>query len=163
DLHAGRRPGGDQAAADGPDAGRPHGPVRPGRAEEVLHRGGTAPRGDKLMGEKVALRVWRGNAGQGTLPDYPGEANQGHGLLPAHGGGATGGGGGVDVGPRLQAPGGGDWGVRWNCKAGKCGSCSREINGRPRLACMSRMSLFPPDEPITITPLRTFPVIRDLV
>ena len=38
-----------------------------------------------------------------------------------------------------------------------------EINGRPRLACMTRMSIFAPGEPITITPLRTFPVIRDLV
>src|SRR6266536_2026843 len=56
-----------------------------------------------------------------------------------------------------------DLAVRWNCKAGKCGSCSMEINRRPRLACMTRMSLFAPDEPITITPLRTFPVIRDLV
>src|SRR5262249_57862574 len=54
-------------------------------------------------------------------------------------------------------------GVRGNGRGGRWGSCSREINGRPRLACMSGMSLFPPDEPITITPLRTFPVIRDLV
>ena len=45
----------------------------------------------------------------------------------------------------------------------KCGSCSMEINGRPRLACMTRMSIFEAGEPITITPLRTFPVIRDLV
>src|ERR1700723_2370509 len=59
-----------------------------------------------------------------------------------------------------QAP---DLAVRWNCKAGKCGSCSAEVNGRPRLMCLARLSTFPPGEPITITPMRTFPVIRDLV
>ena len=56
-----------------------------------------------------------------------------------------------------------DLAVRWNCKAGKCGSCSPEINGRPRLMCMTRMSDFDADETITVTPMRTFPVIRDLV
>jgi succinate dehydrogenase / fumarate reductase, iron-sulfur subunit len=53
--------------------------------------------------------------------------------------------------------------VRWNCKAGKCGSCSMEINGKPRLSCMTRMNSFAPDETITVQPLKTFPVIRDLV
>ena len=57
---------------------------------------------------------------------------------------------------------GGDLAIRWNCKAGKCGSCSAEINGRPKLLCMTRLSALP-QGPITITPLRTFPVIRDLV
>jgi succinate dehydrogenase and fumarate reductase iron-sulfur protein len=56
-----------------------------------------------------------------------------------------------------------DLAVRWNCKAGKCGSCSMEINGKPRLACMTRMNTFAEDETITVTPLRAFPVIRDLV
>ncbi|HVE74099.1 MAG TPA: succinate dehydrogenase/fumarate reductase iron-sulfur subunit, partial [Mycobacteriales bacterium] len=53
--------------------------------------------------------------------------------------------------------------VRWNCKAGKCGSCSAEINGRPRLLCLTRMSTFSESETITVTPMRAFPVIRDLV
>ncbi len=53
--------------------------------------------------------------------------------------------------------------MRWNCKAGKCGSCSAEINGRPRLMCMTRMSTFAEDETITVTPMRAFPVIKDLV
>ena len=101
------------------------------------------------MGEKVALRIWRGDAGQGTLTDYQVEANEGEVIL--------------DVLHRLQATQAGDLAVRWNCKAGKCGSCSMEINGRPRLACMTRMSVFDPAETITLTPLRTFPVIRDLV
>jgi succinate dehydrogenase / fumarate reductase iron-sulfur subunit len=53
--------------------------------------------------------------------------------------------------------------VRWNCKAGKCGSCSAEINGKPKLMCMTRMSTFAEDEVVMVTPLRTFPVIHDLV
>ena len=46
-----------------------------------------------------------------------------------------------------QAP---ELAVRWNCKAGRCGSCSAEINGKPRLMCMTRMSHFPEGEPITV-------------
>ena len=101
------------------------------------------------MGYKVALRVWRGDAGAGELADYQVEANEGEVVL--------------DVLHRLQATQAGDLAIRWNCKAGKCGSCSMEINGRPRLACMTRMSTFTQDETLTITPMRTFPVIRDLV
>ena len=59
-----------------------------------------------------------------------------------------------------QAP---DLAVRWNCKAGKCGSCSAEVNGRPRLTCKTRLDALPLDEPITIRPMKSFPVIRDLV
>ncbi len=101
------------------------------------------------MGTKVKLKVWRGDGGAGDLVDYEVEANEGEVVL--------------DVLHRLQATQAGDLAVRWNCKAGKCGSCSVEINGMPRLACMTRMSLFEPEETITVTPMRTFPVIRDLV
>jgi succinate dehydrogenase / fumarate reductase, iron-sulfur subunit len=101
------------------------------------------------MAEKVSLRIWRGDAGRGELVDYQAEVNEGEVVL--------------DILHRLQATQAGDLAVRWNCKAGKCGSCSMEINGRPRLACMTRMSTFEPGEPITLTPMRTFPVIRDLV
>src|SRR5258705_6221808 len=59
-----------------------------------------------------------------------------------------------------QAP---DLAVRWNCKAGKCGSCSAEVNGRPRLTCKTRIDALPLDQPITIFPMKAFPVIRDLV
>ena len=69
----------------------------------------------------------------------------------------------LDIIHRLQATQAPDLAVRWNCKAGKCGSCSAEINGRPRLLCMTRMSVFDRDETITVTPLRAFPVVRDLV
>jgi succinate dehydrogenase / fumarate reductase iron-sulfur subunit len=59
-----------------------------------------------------------------------------------------------------QAP---DLAVRWNCKAGKCGSCSAEVNGRPRLTCKTRMDALPLDQPITVSPMKAFPVIKDLV
>ena len=59
-----------------------------------------------------------------------------------------------------QAP---DLAVRWNCKAGRCGSCSAEVNGRPRLTCKLRLDSLPLDEPITVKPMRTFPVVKDLV
>ena len=95
------------------------------------------------------FRVWRGDAEGGDLVDYPVEVNEGEVVL--------------DIIHRLQQTEAQDLAVRWNCKAGKCGSCSAEINGRPRLMCMTRMSTFADDEVITVTPLRTFPVIRDLV
>ncbi len=56
-----------------------------------------------------------------------------------------------------------DLAVRWNCKAGKCGSCSAEVNGRPRLMCKTRMDDLPPGEPVVVTPMKTFPLIKDLV
>src|SRR6478735_7297071 len=90
------------------------------------------------MGYKAALRVWRGDAGAGELADYQVEVNEGEVVL--------------DVLHRLQATQASDLAIRWNCKAGKCGSCSMEINGRPRLACMTRMSTFTPEETLTITP-----------
>jgi succinate dehydrogenase / fumarate reductase iron-sulfur subunit len=95
------------------------------------------------------FRVWRGDATGGELADYTVEVNEGEVVL--------------DVMHRLQATQCGDLAVRWNCKAGKCGSCSAEINGRPRLMCLTRMNHFAEDEVVTVTPLRTFPVIRDLV
>src|ERR1700760_477936 len=95
------------------------------------------------------FRVWRGDDEKGDLQDYQVEVNEGEVVL--------------DVLHRLQATQTPDLAVRWNCKAGKCGSCSMEINGRPRLGCMTRMSTFTEEETLTITPVRTFPVIRDLV
>jgi succinate dehydrogenase / fumarate reductase iron-sulfur subunit len=69
----------------------------------------------------------------------------------------------LDVLHRIQAHQANDLALRWNCKAGKCGSCSMEINGRPRLSCMTRMNSFAPDATIRVQPLKTFPVIKDLV
>ncbi len=98
---------------------------------------------------KRHFRVWRGDSSGGELEDFDVEVNDGEVVL--------------DIIHRLQATEAPDLACRWNCKAGKCGSCSMEINGMPRLGCMTRMSTFTAAETITITPLRTFPVIRDLV
>ena len=101
------------------------------------------------MSYKAKFKVWRGDAGKGDLENYDVEVNEGEVVL--------------DIIHRLQATQTPDMAVRWNCKAGKCGSCSAEINGKPSLMCMTRMSTFTEDETVTVTPLRTFPVIRDLV
>ena len=100
-------------------------------------------------GYDATFRVWRGDASGGELQTFTVAVNEGEVVL--------------DVIHRLQATQAGDLAVRWNCKAGKCGSCSAEVNGRPKLLCMTRMSTFTEEETITVTPLRTFPVQRDLV
>ena len=56
-----------------------------------------------------------------------------------------------------------DLAVRWNCKAGRCGSCSAEVNGRPRLTCKTRLDALPLERPVTVFPMKTFPVVKDLV
>lgn len=101
------------------------------------------------MTHTAHFKVWRGDTDGGDLQDYEVEVNDGEVVL--------------DIIHRLQATQAADLAVRWNCKAGKCGSCSAEVNGRPRLMCMTRMSVFEPDETVTVTPLRAFPVVRDLV
>jgi succinate dehydrogenase / fumarate reductase, iron-sulfur subunit len=101
------------------------------------------------MGYRAKFRVWRGNAKSGALTNYDVEVNEGEVVL--------------DVIHRIQATEAPDLAVRWNCKAGKCGSCSAEVNGKPRLMCMTRMNTFDPEETITVSPMRAFPVIRDLV
>jgi succinate dehydrogenase / fumarate reductase iron-sulfur subunit len=64
---------------------------------------------------------------------------------------------------QIQAEQANDLAVRWNCKAGKCGSCSAEVNGMPRLMCMTRLSEVPLDRPVTVEPMKAFPLVRDLV
>ncbi len=95
------------------------------------------------------MRVWRGDARGGAFKEYRVPTDEGMVVL--------------DVIHKIQATQANDLAVRWNCKAGKCGSCSAEVNGRPRLMCMTRMNLFPAGEPITVAPMKTFPLIRDLV
>jgi succinate dehydrogenase iron-sulfur subunit len=102
-----------------------------------------------MMGTDVVMRIWRGDAAGGEFRDYGVVAEEGEVVL--------------DVLHRVQAYDANDLAIRWNCKAGRCGSCSAEINGLPRLMCMTRMNTLPPDEAVTLAPLRTFPVIRDLV
>ena len=99
--------------------------------------------------ERVTMRVWRGTAADGGFQEYQPEAGTGMVVL--------------DVIHRIQATDAPDLAVRWNCKAGRCGSCSAEINGKPRLMCMTRMEIFEPGETITVAPLKTFPLIKDLV
>ncbi|MEO7963552.1 MAG: 2Fe-2S iron-sulfur cluster-binding protein, partial [Gemmatimonadaceae bacterium] len=95
------------------------------------------------------FRIWRGEKGVGEFKDYSTTVSEGMVVL--------------DVIHQIQAEQAGDLAVRWNCKAGKCGSCSAEINGSPKLMCMTRMSELPADKPITVEPMRAFPHMRDLV
>ncbi len=104
------------------------------------------------MSDKATLRIWRADAtveGSGEFKEYEVETYPGMVVLDA-----------VHDVQAKQAP---DLAVRWNCKAGRCGSCSAEVNGKPRLLCMTRMSHFEPGEPITVTPMKTWPLIKDLV
>jgi len=100
------------------------------------------------MAEAI-MRVFRGDAKGGEFKEYRVPFEKGEVVL--------------DVLHRIQATQANDLAIRWNCKAGKCGSCSAEVNGRPRLTCMTRMGIFPPGEPITVAPMKTFPIIKDLV
>ncbi|HVS67164.1 MAG TPA: succinate dehydrogenase/fumarate reductase iron-sulfur subunit, partial [Mycobacteriales bacterium] len=102
-----------------------------------------------MSARDLHLRVWRGDGNGGDFVDYTVPVEEGEVIL--------------DAIHRLQATQASDLAVRWNCKAGKCGSCSAEINGKPGLMCMTRLSMFEPGETVTVTPMRTFPVIRDLV
>ena len=95
------------------------------------------------------FKIWRGNSKEGEFKTYNIKLEQGMVVL--------------DAIHRIQTQHAGDLAARWNCKAGKCGSCSMEINGRPQLACMTRMNEFSEDELITVQPLKAFPVIKDLV
>jgi succinate dehydrogenase / fumarate reductase, iron-sulfur subunit len=95
------------------------------------------------------MKVFRGRPGQGDFRDYTVDVDEGMVVL--------------DVIHRIQATQAPDLACRWNCKAGKCGSCSAEVNGKPRLMCMTRMDTFEAGETISVAPIRTFPIIRDLV
>src|SRR5437867_205191 len=95
------------------------------------------------------FRVWRGDAKGGAFKEY--EVEIGPGMVV------------LDAIHRIQATQAGDLAVRWNCKAGKCGSCSCEINGKPKLSCMTRISDYEEGETITVRPMKTFPVVKDLV
>lgn len=99
--------------------------------------------------KEAIFRVFRGDKNKGEYINYKIPITQGMVVL--------------DAIHEIQAEQAGDLAVRWNCKAGKCGSCSAEINGKPRLMCMTRLDTLPTEEPITVEPMRRFPLIRDLV
>ena len=98
---------------------------------------------------EATFRIWRGDRTAGAFKDYRTPIEEGMVVL--------------DAVHAIQAKDANDLAVRWNCKAGKCGSCSAEINGMPKLMCMTRLSDLPTDAPVTIEPMRAFPVVRDLV
>jgi succinate dehydrogenase / fumarate reductase, iron-sulfur subunit len=97
----------------------------------------------------TTFKIWRGERGKGALTDYTTDVSEGMVVL--------------DAMHQIQAENANDLAIRWNCKAGKCGSCSAEINGRPKLMCMTRMDELPANEPVTVEPMRAFPHVRDLV
>ena len=111
--------------------------------EEEPPRARPEPRG------AATFRVWRGDRSGGKLVDYRTGVAPGMVVL--------------DAIHQIQAELAPDLAVRWNCKAGKCGSCSAEVNGNPRLMCMTRLSELPLDRPVTVEPMRSFPPIKDLV
>src|ERR1041384_861568 len=97
----------------------------------------------------ATFRIWRGDAQGGEFADYTAEVSEGMVVL--------------DAVPQIQAKHANGLACRWNCKAGKCGSCSPEVNGMPRLMCMTRLSEIPLDQPITVEPIKAFPLLKDLV
>ena len=97
----------------------------------------------------ATFSVWRGDAGGGKFVDYTIETAPGMVVL--------------DAVRRIQADQANDLALRWNCKAGKCGSCSAEVNGMPRLMCMTRLSQLPLDKPVTVEPMKAFPHVKDLI
>jgi len=102
----------------------------------------------KTMAEETTLRIYRGDHQGGEMIEYKVPLAPGMVVLDA-----------VHAVQALHAP---DLAVRWNCKAGKCGSCGAEVNGKPKLMCMDRMDNYPPGDPITVRPMKTFPVVKDL-
>jgi succinate dehydrogenase / fumarate reductase iron-sulfur subunit len=98
---------------------------------------------------QAAFKVWRSDDAGGHYADYPVDVVPGMVVL--------------DAIHQIQATHAPDLAVRWNCKAGKCGSCSAEINGNPRLMCMTRLNTLDLLAPVTVEPMRAFPLIKDLV
>jgi succinate dehydrogenase / fumarate reductase iron-sulfur subunit len=98
---------------------------------------------------QATFRIWRGDQKGGQFQDYQAEVSEGMVVL--------------DAVHQIQATQANDLACRWNCKAGKCGSCSAEINGQPRLMCMTRLDQVSLDQPVVIEPIQAFPLIKDLV
>ena len=101
------------------------------------------------MADNVTVSVYRGNKDSGAMVEYTVPRQPGMVVLDAiHG---------------VQARHAPDLACRWNCKAGRCGSCSAEVNGKPRLMCMDRIDHYPVTQAIAVRPMKTFPIIKDLV
>jgi succinate dehydrogenase / fumarate reductase, iron-sulfur subunit len=99
---------------------------------------------------QATFRIWRTDgSSEGRFQDCATEVTEGMVVL--------------DAVHQIQAETAPDLAVRWNCKAGKCGSCSAEVNGMPKLMCMTRLNTLDLDQPVTIEPMQAFPSIKDLV
>jgi succinate dehydrogenase / fumarate reductase, iron-sulfur subunit len=118
--------------------------AEPGRVEEEA-----PPTSKPEPVGRATFRVWRGDGTRGELVPYTTGVSEGMVVL--------------DAVHQIQAEQANDLAVRWNCKAGKCGSCSAEVNGMPKLMCMTRLSDLDLTKPVTIEPMRAFPPVRDLV
>src|SRR3982750_3904429 len=101
------------------------------------------------MSNSATFQIWRGERSAGAFQSYATEVSSGMVVL--------------DAVHQIQAESANDLAVRWNCKAGKCGSCSAEINGMPKLMCMTRLNTLDLSKPVTSEPRKAFPSIRDLV
>src|SRR5678815_1093040 len=99
--------------------------------------------------KQATFKIWRGNATGGAFRDYTTGVSEGMVVL--------------DAVNHIQATQANDLAYRWNCKAGKCGSCSAEVNGMPKLMCMTRLSDLPLEKPVTVQPMKAFPLIKDLL
>ena len=97
----------------------------------------------------ATFRIWRGEKSSSKFVDYTTEVSEGMVVL--------------DAVHHIQATQANDLAVRWNCKAGKCGSCSAEINGKPRLMCMTRLNTLDLTQPVMVEPMKAFPLVKDLV
>ncbi|HYP19513.1 MAG TPA: 2Fe-2S iron-sulfur cluster-binding protein, partial [Chloroflexia bacterium] len=118
--------------------------------EATFEDKGEAKRPTSSVGQTVTLRVFRGTAEEGTESDYE---------VPTFPGMVV-----LDAIHYIQAEFDSTLSCRWNCKAGKCGSCSAEINGKPRLLCKAHVSEYAAETgAVTVHPLKTFPLIKDLV
>jgi succinate dehydrogenase / fumarate reductase, iron-sulfur subunit len=93
------------------------------------------------------LNIWRGDAKGGELVSYRVPVREGMVVL--------------DAVLWVQANMASDLAVRWNCKAAKCGSCSAEIDGFPRLMCKTPITEY--GTRVSVGPMKAFPIIKDLV
>jgi succinate dehydrogenase / fumarate reductase iron-sulfur subunit len=98
---------------------------------------------------RATFSIWRGDRGGGRFEDYQTDVSAGMVVL--------------DAVHQVQAESAGDMAVRWNCKSGKCGSCSAEVNGMPKLMCMTRIDDLDLSQPVKIEPIKAFPLLKDLV
>jgi len=123
--------------------------LKPDLAETGSVEANAQPTSEPETVGRATFRVWRGDAQGGKLVDYTTSVTPGMVVL--------------DAIHQIQAEQANDLAVRWNCKAGKCGSCSAEVNGMPKLMCMTRLSELPLDQPVSVEPMRAFPPLKDLV